>query len=234
MPCCAVHSAVARVPEPHQMRSARPGDCGWIASRPPDPAGHPRVGVDHGRPGERRPEQRGLLTGEVGVARPLRRHVAERLRAAQRRLRRSPAHAELQPAVAEQVGRGGLLGHVQRVLVAHVDDAGADLDAGGPHGHRRQQRERRGQLPGEVVHPHVRAVHPELLGRDRQLHALHERVATGPHLRARDGLPVPEGQEPDPLLHAPGSNRRGAGVPAAVSADRPWHSRPTSGSCRRR
>ena len=93
------------------------------------PAGHPRVGVDHGRPGERGPEQRGLLTGEVGVARPLRRHVAERLRAAQRRLRRSPAHAELQPTVAEQVRRGGLLGHVQRVLVAHVDDAGADLDA---------------------------------------------------------------------------------------------------------
>jgi hypothetical protein len=37
IPCCAVHSAVARVPEPHQMRSDRPGDCGWIASRPLTP-----------------------------------------------------------------------------------------------------------------------------------------------------------------------------------------------------
>ena len=26
--CSAVHWAVARVPEPHQMRSDRPGDCG--------------------------------------------------------------------------------------------------------------------------------------------------------------------------------------------------------------
>ena len=32
MPCCAAHTAVARVPAPHQIRSARPGDCGWIAS----------------------------------------------------------------------------------------------------------------------------------------------------------------------------------------------------------
>src|SRR3712207_2944567 len=41
------------------------------------------------------------------------------------------------------------------------------------------------------------------LFRSRQLHALHERVPPGPHLRARDRLPVPEGQEPDPLLHHP-------------------------------
>src|SRR3712207_5504569 len=41
------------------------------------------------------------------------------------------------------------------------------------------------------------------LFRSRQLHALHERVPSGPHLRARDRLPVPEGQEPDPLLHHP-------------------------------
>jgi len=32
MPCSAVHAAVARVPEPHQIRSASPGDCGWIGS----------------------------------------------------------------------------------------------------------------------------------------------------------------------------------------------------------
>jgi hypothetical protein len=30
----AAHCAVARVPEPHQIRSASPGDCGWMASPP--------------------------------------------------------------------------------------------------------------------------------------------------------------------------------------------------------
>ena len=34
MPCSAVHSAVARVPAPHQIRSRSPGECGSIRSRP--------------------------------------------------------------------------------------------------------------------------------------------------------------------------------------------------------
>ena len=34
MPCCAVHSAVARDPAPHQIRSRRPGECGSSRSRP--------------------------------------------------------------------------------------------------------------------------------------------------------------------------------------------------------
>ena len=34
MPCRAVHSAVARVPAPHQMRSRSPSECGSRRSRP--------------------------------------------------------------------------------------------------------------------------------------------------------------------------------------------------------
>lgn len=34
IPSSAAHCPVARVPEPHQSRSARPGDCGWTV-RPP-------------------------------------------------------------------------------------------------------------------------------------------------------------------------------------------------------
>ena len=37
MPCSAVQRAVARVPEPHQIRSGSPGDCGWIGSRALNP-----------------------------------------------------------------------------------------------------------------------------------------------------------------------------------------------------
>ncbi|MEN9222867.1 MAG: hypothetical protein Q6M04_10565, partial [Thermostichus sp. BF3_bins_97] len=41
--------------------------------------------------------------------------------------------------------------HVERVLVAHVDHAGADLDPAGPRADGRQQREGGGELAGEVV-----------------------------------------------------------------------------------
>lgn len=34
IPCSAVHSAVARLPAPHQMRSRSPGACGSMRSRP--------------------------------------------------------------------------------------------------------------------------------------------------------------------------------------------------------
>ena len=37
MPCSPVQAAVARVPDPHQIRSASPGDWGWIGRWPSDP-----------------------------------------------------------------------------------------------------------------------------------------------------------------------------------------------------
>ena len=114
-------------------------------------------------------------------------------------LRRPPADAELEPATGDQVGRAGVLGHVERVLVAHVDDAGADLDPAGPGPDGGEQRERRGQLAGEVVHPEVRAVGPELLGRDRELDGLQQRVGGRARLRLRRRRPVPERQEADLL-----------------------------------
>ena len=70
----------------------------------------------------------------------------------------------------------GVLGHVERVLVAHVDDAGADLDPAGPRADGGEQRERRGELVGEVVHPEVRAVGAELLGGDREVDRLQQHV----------------------------------------------------------
>ena len=160
-------------------------------------------------PRDRGAEQRRVRAGEVGVGLPSARHVAERLGAAQRGLGRAAADAELQPPAADQVGGRGLLGHVERVLVAHVDDAGADLDAARARADRGQQRERRGELPREVVHADVRAVEAELLGRHGELDRLHERVAGGARLRAGGRLPVAEGEEPD-AGHAPDGTRDGA------------------------
>ena len=108
---------------------------------------------------------------------------------------------ELQPPAGDEVGRARILGHVERVLVAHVDDRRADLDAAGLRADRRQQRERRGELAGEMVDAEVGAVRAQLLGRDGQIDGLQERVGRRARLRLRRGRPVPEREEAD-LLHA--------------------------------
>ena len=59
---------------------------------------------------------------------PSRGHVAEVAEPVDHLLGRAATDAELQPAAGDEVGRPGVLGHVERVLVAHVDDGGAHLD----------------------------------------------------------------------------------------------------------
>ena len=66
----------------------------------------------------------------------------------------------------------------------------------------REQRERRAELAGEVMHAEVGAVGAELLGGDGQLDRLQQRVRRRAHLRLRRRRPVPERQEPD-LFHEP-------------------------------
>ena len=74
---------------------------------------------------------------------------------------------------AMQVGRPSVLDHVQRVLVAHVDDGGADLDALRPGPDRGEQRERRRELlRAKWCTPEVGAVGAQLLDRLRQLDRL--------------------------------------------------------------
>ncbi len=138
-----------------------------------------------------------MSAGQVRIRLVLVRHVPERLRAAQGGLRRAAADPELEPAVADQVRGGCLLGHVEGVLVAHVDHRGADLDPACAGADRREQRERRGQLAREVVDAHECAVDPDLLGGDCELDRLDQRVSRGSRLRAGGVLPVAEGEEAD-------------------------------------
>ena len=127
------------------------------------------------------------------------RRVAERVRAAVRRLGRASADAQLQTATAEQIGCGRVLRHVERVLVPHVDHGGADLDPARPDADRGEERERRRQLAGEVMHPDERAVDAELLGGDRELDRLKVRVARGARQRPVGRLPMAEREEADAL-----------------------------------
>ena len=64
----------------------------------------------------------------VGIGHPLRRRIAEVAPAIDHLLGRAAADAELQAAAGDEIGGAGVLRHVQRVLVAHVDDRRADLD----------------------------------------------------------------------------------------------------------
>ena len=135
----------------------------------------------------------------VGVGHALGRHVAEVAKAVDHLLGRATGNAELQAAAGDEVGGAGVLRHVERVLVAHVDDRGADLDRLGARAAGGEQRERRAELAGEVMHPEIGAVGAERLGGDRKLDRLRERVGGRPRLRLRRRGPVAEGEEADVL-----------------------------------
>ena len=112
------------------------------------------------------------------------------MRSIQSRLGRAAADSELEPAAGNQIGRAGVLGHVQRVLVAHVDHGGPDLDPRRAGADRREQRERGGELTREVMDPEVRAVDPERLSGLGQLNRLVQRLVRGARARPRRVLPV--------------------------------------------
>jgi hypothetical protein len=154
----------------------------------------------------------GVPAGQVGVRLILLRLVAEVSPAVDHLLRRAAADPQLETAAGDEVGRAGVLGHVERVLVAHVDDRRADLDPAGARTDRRQQGERRSQLPREVVHAEVRAVSAQFLGGDGQVNRLQQRVRCRPRLRARRRRPVPERQEAN-LLHQRVNASRPGGIP---------------------
>ena len=133
----------------------------------------------------------------VGVGHALRRRVAEVAPAVDHLLGRAAGDAELQAAAGDEVGGAGVLRHVERVLVAHVDDRGADLDALGARAAGGEQRERRAELAGEVMDAEIGPVGAELLGRDGELDRLQQRVGRRPRLRLRRRGPMAEGEEAD-------------------------------------
>ena len=137
----------------------------------------------------------------VGVALALGRLITEIAPAIDHLLGRASADAELQPPACDEIGGTGVLGHVERVLVAHVDHGRADLDAAGLRADRRQQREGRGELAREMMDPEIGAVRAQLLGGNGEVDGLQQRIRGRAGLRLRRGRPVPEREKAD-LLHA--------------------------------
>jgi len=175
-----------------------------------------RVGAGDRLAADRGEKDLRLPPRAVRIGLPVGGPVAEDLRATQRDFRRSPADPKLQPSAADQVGSRGFLGEVQRVLIPHVDDGGADLDPARLRGNCRQQRQRRGQLPLEVMDADERPVDAEVLRRLGQFDGLQQRVGGSASLRAGGRAPVAERQEAD-LLHAHLSIRCAARIPGCDS-----------------
>ena len=141
----------------------------------------------------------GVAPAHVGVRLTLRRAVAEVSPAVDDLLGRAATDAELQPSTGDKVRRAGVLRHIERVFVAHVDDRRADLDPAGFGANRREQRKRRGQLAGEMMHAEVSAVSAEFLGGDCEFDGLQQRVRRRTGLRLRRRRPVAERQKADLL-----------------------------------
>ena len=123
-----------------------------------------------------------MAAPHVCVALTLFGHVAEITPAIDHLLRGATADAELETPAADQIGCACILGHVERVFVAHVDDGGADFDATGLRADRRQQREGRGELTREVMDAEVSSVGAEFLGRHCKVDGLEEGITGRPRL----------------------------------------------------
>ena len=157
----------------------------------------PRVGLGEALAAQHFEKDLGVAPRHVGVGHAIRRDVTEVAKAVDHLLGRAAADAELQAPAGDEVGAACVLRHVHRVLVAHVDDRGADLDALGLGAAGREQRERRAELAGEVMHPEIGPVRAQLLGRDGELDRLQQRVGRRPRLRLWRRGPMAEGEEAD-------------------------------------
>ena len=203
----AAHSAVALVAAPHQIPFAQARRIRLEAQQARRVRKHRvRVGTRKTLTAQHLEEDLGVAPRHVGVAHPLGRGEAEVAPAVDHLLGRAAADAELQASAGDEVGRARILRHVHRVLVAHVDDGGADLDGPGLCAAGRQQRKRRSELAREVVHPEIGPVRAEPLGRNGEVDGLQERVGAGARLRLRRRGPMAEGEEAD-FFHGEGAGR---------------------------
>ncbi len=119
-------------------------------------------------------EDLGVPPGHVRIALAVRRRITKVTPAVDHLLGRAAADAELEPSGRDEVGGARVFRHIARVFVPHVDDRRANLDRARPRADGRQQRERRAELAGEVMHANERAVRAQLLRGDSQFDRLEQ------------------------------------------------------------
>src|SRR5208282_6243962 len=114
--------------------------------------------------------------------------------------RGSAADSQLEPAGSDEVRGASVLCHVVRILIAHVDDRGADFNLSRFGSNGGKQRKRRCQLAGEMMYAEIGSVHSEALGFHGEIDGLQERVSRGARFRLPRRCPMAERKEAD-LLH---------------------------------
>src|SRR5690348_3008237 len=121
-----------------------PKQPGWVREH------RPWIGPREPTPFQQLQKHLGVPTAQVRIGPAFWRHVTEVTPAFDDLLRRAATDPELEPAIADHVGRARILDHIERILVAHVDDRRSDLDAARPGADGRKQREGRRELLGKV------------------------------------------------------------------------------------
>ena len=135
-----------------------------------------RIGLREALAAQQVKEDLRMTPSHVGVGLALGRLIPEITPTIDHLLGRASADAELQTPAGDDIGGAGVLGHVERVLVAHVDHCRTDLYALGLRADGRQQREWRGELAGEVMHSKIGPVRAQFLGGDGEVNGLQECV----------------------------------------------------------
>ena len=157
-------------------------------------------------------EQVELFARDIRTTLVDRASIAESLIAANNRLGRAAADAERDAAVGQNIQRGSFFREIERVFIAHVDHAGADLDILGLGRNRRQKRHRRGLLLGEVMHAEIGAVHAKLVGADADFDRLFQHFAGVARLRAACVHIVAEAQKAECPHGIPPAARSGLAI----------------------
>src|SRR5512133_3426157 len=121
-----------------------------------------------------------MTTAHLRVGFTIGRRVAEVTPSFDDLLWRTSADSQLEPPIADQIGRPRRLDHVERVFISHVDDARSDLDAARSGTDCCQKREGRRELSSKVVNAKVCTIRAELLRRHGELDGLLEDIARGP------------------------------------------------------
>ena len=178
IPSLAAQAAVALVAAPHQMRSRNPSEYG---SRRSSPGGLGNIGRGFGLA---KPLPRSRSRNSSAWRRPMPASsspstglVAKIAPSIDHLLGRTAADSQLQAPASDEIRSASVLRHVVRVLIAHVDDGGADFNLSRLGADRREQRKWRCQLPREMMNTEVGSVHSQALGLDGEVNGLQERVS---------------------------------------------------------
>ena len=99
--------------------------------------------------------------------------------------RRTATDSQLQAPAGDEIRGAGILGHVMRVLISHVNHCCADFNTVRLSADRGDQWKWGSQLSREVMNTKIRSVNAQPFGLDGKVNRLQERVRRSSRFRVR-------------------------------------------------